>query len=389
MRLFVLLSRVPYPLEKGDKLRAYHQIKLLSREHEVYLFCLNDKPLADEALAHLRTIAKHVEIVQLSKVKMVFRLVRALFSREPFQVHYFYQNSIQRRINQRLREFQPEHIYCQLIRCTEYVKNFHGCAKTLDYMDAFNAGHRRRIDSADRWFKPFVKEESRRLVTYENLIFDYFEHHTIISAQDQQLIYHENRNKIKVIGNGVDVNFFHRKENEHQRFDLLFTGNMSYPPNVDAACRLAQEILPLVRKAIPSMRLLIAGASPAKVVEQLNNVEGVQVSGWLPDIRDAYNDAAIFVAPMRIGSGMQNKILEAMSMEMPCVTTALVANAFPKDHRAWFDIAETNEEIAASIIRLHRDKALCVEKASGGRALVEAHYSWESTVDQLNALIQS
>lgn len=389
MRLFVLLSRVPYPLEKGDKLRAYHQIKLLSREHEVYLFCLNDKPVSDDAIAHLRTIAKQVEVVNLSKVKIVFRLIRALFSREPFQVHYFYQNSIQRLINQRLREFQPEHIYCQLIRCTEYVKNFHGCPKTLDYMDAFNAGHRRRIESADRWFKPFVKEESRRLVTYENLIFDYFEHHTIISAQDQQLIYHENRNKIQVIGNGVDVNFFHRNENSTPQFDLLFTGNMSYPPNVDAACRLAHEILPLVRKEIPRVQLLIAGASPAKSVEQLSELEGVQVSGWLPDIRDAYNAASIFVAPMRIGSGMQNKILEAMSMEMPCVTTALVANAFPKDHRRWFDIAESNEDIAKAIIHLYQNDAVRKEKAQGGRELVRQSYSWESTVEQLNTLLQS
>ncbi|MFZ4785902.1 MAG: glycosyltransferase [Flavobacteriales bacterium] len=389
MRLFVLLSRVPYPLEKGDKLRAYHQIKLLSQRHEVYLFCLNDQTVTEPTLAHLRTIAKHVEVVNLSKVIMAFRLCRALFSREPFQVHYFYQNSIQRLINQRLREFNPEHIYCQLIRCAEYVKNFHGCPKTLDYMDAFNAGHRRRIDSADRWFKPFVKEESRRLVTYENLIFDYFEHHTIISAQDQQLIYHENRNKIQVIGNGVDVNFFHRNENSSHRFDLLFTGNMSYPPNVDAACRLAQEILPLVRKEIPSARLLIAGASPAKSVEQLSSINGVEVSGWLPDIRDAYNNASIFVAPMRIGSGMQNKILEAMSMEMPCVTTALVANAFPIDHRRWFDIAESNEDIAAAIIHLHQNETMRKQKANGGRELVKDYYSWESTVEQLNTLLQS
>jgi sugar transferase (PEP-CTERM/EpsH1 system associated) len=386
MKLFVLLSRVPFPLEKGDKLRAYHQIRLLAKKHEVYLFCLTDTDVSNEALKELSSIVQHLEIVKLSKFLIGINLLKGLFSSKPFQVHYFYQSRIQRKINRILNSYSPDHIYCQLIRCSEYVKNYHGCRKTLDYMDALNAGHRRRIDSSKPIMKMLLREESKRLVAYENLVFDYFENQTIISRQDQQLIYHEQRNKIVVVQNGVDTDYFHSDNSVNRKYDLVFTGNMSYAPNIDGARRLVLEILPILQKANPSISILISGASPVSEVLELSNIKGVTVSGWMDDIRDAYNSAKVFVAPMRIGSGMQNKILEGMSMGLPCVTTSLVANAFELNQRSALVVADSNTEIANEILSVLNNSDRSESLAKKGEEMVKSSFSWQSSVDILDSL---
>jgi sugar transferase (PEP-CTERM/EpsH1 system associated) len=386
MKLFVLLSRVPFPLEKGDKLRAYHQIRLLAKKHEVYLFCLSDTDVSEDSRKELSSIVHHLEIVKLSKFLIGLNLIKGLFSSKPFQVHYFYQSRIQRKISRILNSYAPDHIYCQLIRCSEYVKNYHGCRKTLDYMDALNAGHRRRVDASKPIMKMLLREESKRLVAYENLVFDYFENQTIISRQDQQLIYHEQRNKIVVVQNGVDTDFFHSDHSTNRKFDLVFTGNMSYAPNIDGARRLVLEILPILQKANPDINVFIAGASPVSEVLELGNYKGVTVSGWMDDIRDAYNAARVFVAPMRIGSGLQNKILEGMSMGLPCVTTSLVANAFESNQRSALVVADSNADIANEILSLLNNIERSRSLAQLGEEMVKKSFSWQSTVDLLESL---
>ncbi|MFT5922257.1 MAG: hypothetical protein ACI8TS_001590, partial [Flavobacteriales bacterium] len=119
MKLFILVSRVPYPLEKGDKLRAYHLMKELAKEHEITLCCLTDKRIDEAAVVHLETFCHAVHVVKLNMLSQLFRLGLALFSSRPFQVHYFYQRAANRKINQIIEVGKFDHIYCQLIRCSE------------------------------------------------------------------------------------------------------------------------------------------------------------------------------------------------------------------------------------------------------------------------------
>jgi polysaccharide biosynthesis protein PslH len=385
MKIFVMLSRVPWPLEKGDKLRAYHQIRELSLRHEIYLFCLSDRDVSPEAVQHLKETVHTLEIVRLGRLRIFFRMFRALFSDRPFQVHYFYQAHAAKRLKRAISRFAPDHIYCQLIRCAEYVKHLHEYPRTLDYMDALNAGLRRRAEISPWPLSAFIREEARRVVAYENLIFDYFDRHTIISRQDRQLIYHPDRSSIRVIPNGVDTDYFRPDHRSHKEYDLLFTGNMSYAPNVDCAVRLAREILPLVRREIPSARLLIAGASPAAAVRALRS-ESVEVTGWLDDIRTAYGNSRLFVAPMRIGSGLQNKLLEAMSMELPCLTTPLAANAMHEDARQVLYCSDENEQLAREIVSLLRNDELRRKRGAASRNTVIAHFNWGATAAQLEQL---
>jgi sugar transferase (PEP-CTERM/EpsH1 system associated) len=382
MKVGVIVSRIPWPLEKGDKLRIYHQLRFLALRHEVHLFCLTDAQPSPDALQYLKSITPHITVYQLSKFKIAFRLLAALFSRKPFQVHYFFDRSISNQLKVALNAISPDVIYCQLVRCSEYVKNLHDYHKVLDYMDAFSAGQRRRAKGAPWYMVPFVKEEARRLTAYEHLIFDYFESHCIISDQDRKLIFHSYNSRIQIVPNGIDASFFQRSNERSKTTHLLFTGNMSYPPNVEGAIRLVKNILPLVHEKHPEVTVLIAGATPSASVRALEGPQ-VRVSGWLPDIRDAYNESHFFVAPMLSGSGMQNKLLEAMCMELPCVTTALAATPLGITHGENCLVGESDQEIADQIVFLLDHPSESERVASSGRVYAKQQFDWASTVEVL------
>jgi sugar transferase (PEP-CTERM/EpsH1 system associated) len=387
MRIFITSSRVPYPLEKGDKLRIYHQVKELSKNNDVFLCCLQVGKVHPKAKDELMKICQHVEFIKLNKLTIFLNLFLNLFSSKPFQVAYFYQRKAQNKIDSFIKTFKPERIYAQLIRTSEYVKMQHHVPKTIDYMDSFSLGMSRRSENAAFIFRPILRSEAKRLLHYENIIFDYFENHVIISEQDKVQIWHKDRKKIHVIPNGLDSNFFHPKTKE-KKYDLLFSGNMSYIPNIDSAYFLAKEIFPLVQNKIPSCKLLIAGATPHAKIMALQS-DFIQVSGWMDDIRDAYWDARIFVAPLRLGSGLQNKLLEAMATKMPSITSDIANNALGAQVSVEILIASSAQEFADSIVTLLENKTKADSIAERGFNYVTTSFNWTKTTSELEAIIKS
>jgi len=382
MRIFVLVSRVPFPLDKGDKLRIYHQIKELSKTNTVHLCCLDDNNTPEKQVNELRNICAELTVIKLNKAKIYFNLFLALFSNKPYQVHYFYQSSVHKKIKRILQDYNPDKIYCQLIRTAEYVKREHNISKTIDYMDAFSKGIERRIANAGL-LKPIFKDEAKRLLKYEHLIFDYFEGHTIISKEDRKWILHEKRDQINIVSNGIDTDFFSPKGVNEKEFDLIFVGNMSYAPNVAAVKYLAMEILPLLNA---QTKLLIAGASPSKEVLRLAN-DQITVSGWLDDIRDAYKNAKVFVAPLFIGTGLQNKLLEAMSMELPCVTTSLVNSSLKGEIETQILIANDALEFKNQIEILLAEDSKRSKVGKEARTFVKENYSWKQSTNLLETVL--
>lgn len=385
MKILVLLSRVPYPLEKGDKLRAFNQIKHLSEKHEITLFAINDGPLHKEALRVLNKYCSEIKIVNLSGIQVFWNLFKSLFSGIPFQIGYFYFNKMQKEIDSYINKNKPDHIYCQLIRTTEYVKKYSNIPKTLDYMDVFSKGMERRKNTTPFYLRPIYMLEHKRLLKYEKSIFDYFENKTIISRQDRDLIPHPKRHEIAVIPNGVDLTYFHPIEKEKE-FELLFNGNMSYPPNIESAVFLVNEILPIVHKINPKVRLLISGAAPSEKVKALAS-KSVVVSGWVDDIRVSFARSKILIAPMQISIGLQNKLLEAMAMQIPCITSTMANNALGAEHDKNILVAETAEEYARHIIYLLDNSERSVDIALQGFNFVNTNYSWKSTGDLLEGII--
>ncbi len=378
----VITSRFPYPLDKGDKLRAYHQIKELAKECEVHLVSLSNKNIHEKDKNELEKICKSVSIYKLNKLQSVLSLFGALFNKKPFQVALFYNKNIHKKIKKKTREINPNHIYCQLIRCAEYVKDEFDIPKTIDFMDVLSKGIERRISTSPFYLKKILETEAERLKIYENIMFEYFDNHAIISLQDQELIYHVKREEIAIIPNGIDTHFFSPDSKIKKKYTLLFNGNMQYQPNVKSAIYIVTHILPLVKEKIPGVSLLISGTSPTKEVQELAS-DAVTVSGWMDDIRDAYNQAIIFIAPMQIGTGLQNKLLEAMAMEMPCVTSKLANNALNAKTNDEILIGNSKEEYAELIIKLINDSSKREALGKNGQTYVRNNFNWETSTKKL------
>jgi glycosyltransferase involved in cell wall biosynthesis len=179
----------------------------------------------------------------------------------------------------------------------------------------------------------------------------------------------------------VDHDYFSPVKGE-KKYDVVFTGNMGYPPNIDAARFIAEEIFPLVLKQFPAAKLLLAGATPHARVQALKS-KNITVSGWMPDIRDSYASSRIFIAPMRIGTGLQNKLLEAMAMEMPCITSILANQALGAEENKEILVGTSAREYADHIIRLLKDADFAHSLAQNGHTFVKKVFSWENSVNAL------
>jgi len=386
MKLFILLPRVPYPTEKGDKLRAFNQLKQLSKKYEIILCCLNDSFLHEDALKVLGNYSKSIYILNIPKPAIIVNLIKTIFSSIPLQVGYFYNKNIKRKIDAIIEFHKPDHIFCQLIRVAEYVKDI-PIPKTLDYQDVFSKGIERRLSSTPFYLRPFLRLEYRRLLTYEHDVFTKFDNKIIISEPDRDLIPHPDNKKIVVVRNGVDYNFF-KPLKRQKEYDLVFTGNMGYPPNISAAEFLVNKILPLVKKHKSAINLLIAGASPNLRVQVLKS-ENVEVTGWVPDMRECYASAGIFIAPMQIGTGLQNKLLEAMAMQIPCVTSRLANQALMAKENYEILVAGSAEEYANHILTLLENPLKAHEIALHGFDYVRKNYSWENETAKIEELIDN
>ena len=382
--LVFIASRFPFPLEKGDKLRGYNLIKGLSKTHQIYLIALTNEPINQSWYDEIAPFVINIDILPLHNIGQWLRLFACIFTQQPFQLAFFTSFNIKRKIKKRLSEINPDHIFCQMIRPAEYVKNYHRCYKTIDYMDTLSIGMERRAKKAPWYTRWIYHMEAARLKEYEQRIFNYFEFQTMISQQDVHYIAHPDQRKIKVIPNGIDTDFFHPMENHKTMYDLVFVGNLSYAPNIDAMRWFATHVL----SREPQWRLLIAGANPSSAfIQSLKKYPNIDVEGWQPDIRSAYSKGTIFIAPMQIGTGMQNKLLEAMAMGLPCVTTPLASEALEVTPGHELLVGRTAEELTAHIKYLLNNPNDAKIIGEQGRKMVSNTYSWESAVNTLNELI--
>lgn len=384
-KLVIVLSRFPYPIDKGDKLRAFYQLRDLSEKWDIYLHCISEVEIDEASKRVVANFCKELHVHRLNKLLIYLNCGVQLLGNKPFQVAYFFQRHIQKKIQLSLQEVRPDHIFCQLIRASEYVKNYHHCSKTLDYMDALSEGIKRRISTVPLLLRFLFRSEWKRLMRYENLVFDYFEKHTIISEQDKNLIAHPHKNTIDIIPNGVGEHFFNYNLENTPKYELVFVGNLNYPPNISAVNFIAKEILPLSVKKGHYWKILIAGADPSKEILQLVS-KNIEISGWVDDIRTNYSAGKIFIAPMFIGTGLQNKLLEAMAMGLPCITTGLAKNALKSDGNQLIE-ANNSEEFVLHIEQLLNQTSFYEEVSKRNKEYVHQHFNWKTINTQLSELM--
>ncbi len=381
MKILILSSRYPYPLEKGDKLRLFHQIQGLSEDHEIVLVSLTD---VLPSAASKKVMSEYVSaqyVFPLTSIERIWSLCRYGLSKMPFQQMYFYQRSIQKKINEIYQKEKPDHVYCQLTRMAKYAENFDG-PKSIDYMDAFSKGMELRKQNASIFKRLFYHLEAKRLREYEEKVFDHFNQHFIISHQDKSSFQFKKAQQIHVVPNGVDIEYFKMIKKQKQ-YDIVFAGNMGYQPNIEAVEYLLNAILPALRQRGHDPKVLIAGARPEKSLKQLGT-DRVIISGWMDDIRVAYSESRMLMAPLFTGIGQQNKILESMAMGTPCITSTMVNNAIGASHKNQMMIADRCEEYVQAYEELTNDVMLSKQLSENGNTFVREQYSWTKVRKILN-----
>lgn len=384
-KTIVILSRIPYPLEKGDKLRAYHFIKEFSKWQDIYLIAISDKEEEQKNIDELNKYCKEIHVFRISEWSILRNLFRSFVLQLPFQSGYFYNNKVAGEIQLLINKIQPNHIFLQLLRTTEYVKNICDVDMTLDYMDAFAKGMERRIDGASFFMKQLYRMEYFRLRRYESRVHHWFKNKLIISEQDLNSLYIANIDDVKIIPNGVDTDYFVPQQRD-KKYDIIFFGNMSYPPNVSAAQYLCKVILPLLQMEFPNLKVVIAGADPAREVQALSS-GSVEITGWVDDMREMIAQSKIAVAPMLIGTGLQNKLLQAMAMQIPCVTSALANNALGAIHGESILVGRSTEDYVKHIKVLLSNKELSNSIAVNGERFVKDNFNWEAYAKKVHDLM--
>lgn len=385
MKLLFLTSRFPFPLEKGDKLRAFYFIKHLSRYHDVYLFAISDKQPDIESINELRPYCKAIHVEVISRLQSILQMMRAVAGKLPMQVAWFTNRRAVSKLKSFAKEHHPDQVFCHLIRMGEYAAALPKIESIIDYMDAFSKGLERQSAFSIWWEKYFILMEYKRVLQYEANVYPNFKHHLIISAQDRNFINHVDRQSITVVGNGVEFGYF-IPTNSNKKYDLLFVGNMAYPPNIEAAIYAAKKILPLVHQTNPGVTFMIAGAEPVKKVSALVT-DKITVSGWVDDVRTVFATSRIMIAPMLISIGLQNKILQAMAMKIPCVISTLANNALgaPDDCVC---VADNEQDYADHILYLLNEPAKANMMAMRAYEFVKANYDWDRSADIISNLIR-
>lgn len=385
MKILVVLPRFPYPLEKGDKLRAYHQIAELSKRHDVYLFCVSHNAVLPEHIRAIEGMCKKVCVVKLNRLSCYLNVVKNWFASKSLQMGYWNTSHAKHMCRIFARQVAPDVIYNQMVRTMPLVARL-DCPKVMDFQDALSMNTERRMERSKGLWRYILHFEFKMLRSSEYNAFRLFDRLTIISETDRDAIPHRNGGTIRIVRNGVDLDYF-KPQNAAKEHDVVFCGNMQYRPNIDAAHFLVDEIMPLVWQRHPEAKVVLAGATPKGTVRRLEEPR-VAVTGSVDDIRPYYAKAKVCVAPMRIGSGLQNKLLEAMAIGTPCVTTPLANEALGATDGEHLLLGTTAAELADRICRLLDDADLREALANRGHEYVSRHFSWASTGIQLEQILQ-
>jgi glycosyltransferase involved in cell wall biosynthesis len=370
-----LTSRFPHPLDKGDKLRAFNQIRSLSARHALHLVSVDVQPQSEADLQALRPYCATITQFVLPQWRRALNLPFALFNGLPFQVQYFRTSFIERQIRALARELRPDVVHCHLIRMAPYVSHDMAPRTTLDYMDCFSNGALREASWARRPKRWLLRWEHRRLRRYERNVWSHFQAHCVISPEDRACLPVADPSALELVPNGVDCEVWSPLPRE-PRYDVLFTGRMSYPPNIAAALYTAQEVLPRLRAIKPDANLLIAGIGAPREIHALHG-GAVSVIERFEHIREAFAMSRVLVAPMRISIGLQNKILQAMAMGIPVVTNGQGNAAIGGVNRTHLLVAEGSQAIAEATNELLCDSALYARVRAAALAFVADKFTWE------------
>jgi sugar transferase (PEP-CTERM/EpsH1 system associated) len=388
MRFFFICQRVPFPPDRGDKITTYNEVRHLARRHEVHVFCLADgqKDLAN--VKELRDCTASVTAVPICPIRSRIRALRALFGAEPLSVAMLREPTLHAVIRRRFAELKPDLIMVYSSNVAQFAQPFARVRRIMQFADLDSLKWR---DYAKRSRPPMqwvYALEARRLLNYERRIARTFSRSLVCTEMEARdfrtLIPYASVNTVR---NGVDLEYFRSTGVPKQSASIVFTGVMNYAPNVDAVRWFCAEILPLIRKEVPQATLTICGSRPTAAVQRLGRRPDVKVTGWVSDVRPYLDRAELFVAPLRLARGIQNKLLEAMAMGLPAVASRAVWRATAIPEGEGIVAADGVDDLAAHVVRLLRDTPYRAAMGRSARAAMERSYTWAAQLAVLDRVV--
>jgi sugar transferase (PEP-CTERM/EpsH1 system associated) len=390
MRIFFVCQRVPFPPDRGDKIVTFHEIRHLSQQHEVHVFCLADGTDDLANVPPLRRYAASVTAIPATRWHSRMRSLLALGNSRPLSVAALDETALHQAIIRRYDEGRPDLIIVFSCNVAQYAEHFSAVPRIMQFHDLDS---QKWVQFAKRTRIPLkwvYQTEAKRLLAYERRIAGRFSQSLVCTeAECQDFVRLFPGIAVSLVGNGVDLDYFHSAGAEKQPGAIVFTGVMDYFPNVDAVEWFCDEILPLVQRQIPQASLTICGNRPTAAVRRLAKRCGVHVTGWVPDTRPYLDAAEVFVAPLRVARGVQNKLLEALAMGLPCVASGVAWRGTAVPRGDGILVADSVAEFADLVIGLLRDPAFRSEMARKARAAAEAKYRWEVPMAALDRVIDA
>lgn len=387
MKILCLTPRLPFPPDRGDRLRAFNILKRLGGEHELHLLSFIASDAERQHAAALEPFCRSVQVVPLSPRRSAATVALNAWRRLPLQALYYRSAAMQRAVNETLRWQHFDAVYVHLFRMAPYLDGRRDLYRIVDLTDVISSELARSMAYRGAVSRLVYGIERPRIARYEREVAQRFEEVWLVSDHDRQLLAAECPDaSIRVVPNGVDFAAFYPTGQPAEPNSLLFTGHMRVFHNIDAATFLVQEILPLVRQEIPDCTLILAGADPGPEVQALASQAGVTVSGFVPDLNAALNKAAVFVAPLRFAAGVQNKALEAMAAGRPVVTTSLVNQGLGAQPGRDLLIADDAGTIANQIVALLHDAGMRERIGQAGREFVKSQFSWDVVAQRVHSI---
>ena len=425
MKILYLSHRIPYPPNKGDKIRSLNEIKHLSSIHEIDLACLADDPADLKHEGDLKEYCKQICIAPLKPLNAKAKSIVSLASSRPLSVGYFYSRSLQNIINGWLSSNSYDAVICFSSPMAEYLFR----SPSLESIFSINPGvsREKRVTSnaqpatrnpqlvmdfcdldSDKWrqysldsafpLNLIYRIEASLLLRYEKRINRQFDHSIFISHQEADLflrLYPEAKN-VTVIPNGVDYEYFsptslslEPSASDHNKTPiLLFTGAMDYHANVDGVAWFCDEIFSLVKREFSGSRFFIVGSNPTHKVRALDRRDGVTVTGFVEDIRPYYQMADVCVIPLRMARGVQNKVLEAMAMGKAVVTTTRAAEGIMAVSGEHVLVQDTAKGFINAVSKLVKDQKAGKALGTRARELVTEKYDWSTNMKKFDTLLQ-
>ena len=387
--ILLLAHRVPYPPDRGDKIRGFHILKYLSERKRVHLIAFADDTCDLKSKSGLAKFTGNRSIIWRSKPRAV-AAIEALLGRKPVSLTAFGNKPLREAVDNILSRHSIDTIYVFSSQMAQYLPSRPRQRVIMDFVDMDSAKFASYAKSSTGPMAWFMRREAKMLFSHERAVAHRASASLFVSTAEADLFRAmSGAERVHVVENGIDTEFFdpmaHFKRIDSMNSLIVFTGQMDYRPNIEAVTWFVEAILPHIHVRHPEARFAIVGRNPTEAVKALANQPGVIVTGEVADVRGWIAASCVVVAPLKLARGVQNKVLEAMAMARPVVASRAAAEGI--DHGGTIRVGGTVGEIAEEVIALLDDPAVAAAIGRDARAQVQARYSWDARLAPLDSIL--